>query len=109
MHNGSIRNAITRIRLSSHRYRIETGRWGNNRVQRDERVCEVCNVIESEYHVLMICPRFINERTERLPECMLTNPSEENFISMLKSKAMNVQLHLGLLCLDVQKQHLNYI
>ena len=77
--------------------------------KRDERVCEVCNVIESEYHVLMICPRFINERTERLPECMLTNPSEENFISMLKSKAMNVQLHLGLLCLDVQKQHLNYI
>ena len=66
----SVRNAITRSQLILHRYRVETGRRVN-RILRGEIVCETCNVIKFKYHVLITCPRFINERRERLPEYML--------------------------------------
>ena len=47
------RISCTRIRLSSHRLRIETGRW--SRTPREERKC-TCGVhIQTEEHVLLSC------------------------------------------------------
>ena len=45
--------AFTRMRLSSHRLRIETGRWA--RLQREHRLCR-CGAIQDEQHVLQDCP-----------------------------------------------------
>ena len=109
IHNSSIRNAFTRLRLSSHRYKIETGRWGKNKIPRDERKCNLCNVTETEYHVLIHCPRFVNERMELLPECLLINPCEAVFLRALQSNDINVQLKLGLLCLKIENEYLNYV
>ena len=109
VHNRALRNAITRIRLSSHRYKIESGRWGRNSIPRGERKCEICNVIESEYHVLIECPRFVNERKDRLPTCLVENPSEEEFLRVLGSSEVHVQTMLGLLCLNVEKEYLKYV
>ena len=109
IHNSAIRNAITRLRLSSHRYRIETGRWGKNKIPREQRKCIFCNVVESEYHVLVKCPRFVNERMGLLPECLINNPCEAVFLRIFQSEDVNVQLQLGLLCLKVEKEYLNYV
>ena len=109
IHNSAIRNAITRLRLSSHRYRIETGRWGENKIPREQRKCIFCNVVESEYHVLVKCPRFVNERMGLLPECLINNPCEAVFLRIFQSEDVNVQLQLGLLCLKVEKEYLNYV
>jgi hypothetical protein len=49
----------TRLRLSSHRLKIETGRW--SRIQRDQRLCS-CGAIQDESHVLLACPRSQNLR-----------------------------------------------
>ena len=43
------RISFTRIRLSSHYLKIETGRW--SRIPREERLCSCCEV-QSEIHVL---------------------------------------------------------
>jgi hypothetical protein len=47
------RIAFTRLRLSSHRLRIETGRW--SRLARDRRLC-VCGHVQDEKHVVEQCP-----------------------------------------------------
>ena len=47
-----LRLAYTRIRLSSHRLRIETGRW--SRLPRENRLCPFGN-IQSEQHVMCKC------------------------------------------------------
>ena len=48
-----MRVSFTRMRLSSHRLRIETGRWG--RVPRHNRLC-ACGLVQDERHVIMACP-----------------------------------------------------
>ena len=47
------RISFTRIRTSSHRLRIETGRW--SRTPRELRTCP-CGDIQTEEHVLLRCP-----------------------------------------------------
>jgi len=47
------RISFTRLRLSSHRLRIETGRW--SRLPRENRLCP-CGAVQDERHVLENCP-----------------------------------------------------
>ena len=49
----------TRLRLSSHSLAVEVGRWnrrGRGRLPMEERLC-VCGQIQTEQHVIEICPR----------------------------------------------------
>ena len=46
------RISFTRMRLSSHRLRIETGRWA--RLTREQRLCK-CGLIQDEKHALVEC------------------------------------------------------
>ena len=48
----SKRTAFTRLRLSSHRLKIETGRW--SRIDRENRLCD-CGSVQDESHVLFHC------------------------------------------------------
>jgi len=52
------RIALTRLRVSSHKLAIETGRYINQ--ARNERYCKQCNMnkTESEYHFLLVCPKY---------------------------------------------------
>ena len=49
------RKAFTRMRLSSHRLKVETGRWA--RIPRHQRLCACERDIQSEEHVLLHYPR----------------------------------------------------
>ena len=56
---------VTRWRLSNHSLNIETGRYTRPYTERPERVCTMCTtVVEDEHHVIFICPRYDNLRTE---------------------------------------------
>ena len=64
-----LRVSFTRLRLSSHRLRIETGRW--SRIPRENRLC-ACGVIhniQDEAHVIQVCPNVghIRQRYDVLP------------------------------------------
>ena len=52
----SMRVDLSRLRLSSHRLRVETGRWA--RIPREERICS-CELAElqDEEHVILRCPK----------------------------------------------------
>ena len=62
IHNFEHRRAITKLRTSSHKLGIETGRWNN--IDREKRVCDNCllNKIEDEAHFLFECHMHIQER-----------------------------------------------
>ena len=53
----NLRLAMARIRTSNHRLPIETGRYRQNRVPRDERVCTKCDsgLVGDEYHFILVC------------------------------------------------------
>ena len=46
---------------------IEKGRWLG--IDRNERKCQLCtlNEVGDEFHYLLHCPHFVNERTRYLP------------------------------------------
>ena len=52
------RRTITRWRLSNHKLRIETGRYQVPYVQREERKCFRCDILEDERHAIYFCPSF---------------------------------------------------
>ena len=49
------RIAFSRLRLSSHSLKVETGRW--SRIAQDERLCACGGGVEDESHVLLACPK----------------------------------------------------
>ena len=53
------RVAYTRMRLSSHCLKIETGRW--SRIPRERRLCQ-CGSVQDEVHVILHCPLLQNIR-----------------------------------------------
>ena len=106
MNDSRLRVAITKIRLSSHLFFIERGRWNKPRkIDRVNRVCDVCNVIEDEKHCLLDCPKFENERRGRMPEWLHEDPSWNNFVRFLKGEKEDEMWMLGLLCKSVQNEH----
>ena len=102
-----MRIGITKIRLSSHSLYVERGRW--LKIQKDKRVCIICNVIEDEYHCLVECPRFINERRGKLPIKLTNKPTMYDFIVFLKSENITEIRKLGLLCCNVLAEHRNFV
>ena len=46
---------ISRWRLSSHKLHIETGRYKIPKVPTADRKCQICNILEDEYHALFSC------------------------------------------------------
>ena len=88
---------------------IERGRWSKKKVHVDKRKCPLCNVVENEFHVLIECPRFINERINCLPDSLKLNPCQFEFDKYFRSKDENVLKKLGILCLRVQKEYVTYV
>ena len=51
----TVRISLSRMRLSSHRLKVETGRW--LRLAREERVCSCDGAsLQDEHHVILRCP-----------------------------------------------------
>ena len=53
--NDELRTIVTRWRLSCHKLHVETGRYKNPKVEREQRVCKQCGVLEDEHHALLVC------------------------------------------------------
>jgi hypothetical protein len=53
----SLRICFTKLRtcISAHKLRIESARYGRNRLERQERICQVCDIneFEDEFHFVL--------------------------------------------------------
>ena len=105
--NQYLRTAITIVRLSSHLYHVERGRWRN--VPFLNRLCDFCNVTEDEYHVFIECPRYKKLRDTYLPNNLISKPSMHSFIDFLKCRPSSDLMKLGRLCAGIEKEHKLYI
>jgi hypothetical protein len=54
----SCRTILTRWRLSNFELAIETGRYVRPIIDREQRVCRTCLIMEDEYHVFFVCPLY---------------------------------------------------
>ena len=53
------RYSLTRLRLSSHRLEVETGRWAKpNGIPFENRLCSTCQRLEDEFHFIFECSRY---------------------------------------------------
>ena len=102
-----LRIALTKVRLSSHAFNIERGRWEN--IKRENRLCDVCGIIESEYHCLIECPRFVNEREGLLSIALRDYPGMDAFIRMFKTVNEDEMRNLGLLCLELLIEYKRHV
>ena len=66
-------------------------------------------IIEDEFHVLVSCPRFVNERNNLLPQSLLENPNIDVFERVFDTSYVHVQTQLALLCLNVERAYLNFV
>ena len=53
-------SAYAKFRCGVAPIKIETCRYDFNRVPVEQRLCDDCNLIEDEFHVLMVCTRYID-------------------------------------------------
>ena len=81
------RDALAQLRLSSHCLHIETGRYGKNRIERNERVCQMCSTgdIEDEYYFVFICDIYNELRIKYISTYYRRNPSVAKFIALMNS------------------------
>ena len=87
------RSAYAKFRCGVAPLKIETCRYGLNRIPVEERLCESCKVVEDEVHVMMVCPLFnvicsqfilqLNEVEQRFNDYT----QEEQFIYVMSNTA----------------------
>lgn len=88
---------ITKIRLSSHALRIQTGRYGRNRLDRAERLCLFCETrqIDFEYHFICECPIFRDIRIKFIKAFYIIRPSVYKLCELLNTKSKKDLVNLG--------------
>ena len=85
-----IKKNITRFRISAHNLKIETGRHRRpEKTPLEERVCELCNKIEDEIHLMLYCKIYDSERNIMFKEitdifpAFTTLGDQEKFIFLM--------------------------
>ena len=74
-----LRRSLSSFRISTHRLRIERGRYCGERPE--ERLCDFCNIIEDEIHFLCGCKRYLELRRkmfDTIKDINLRYPSLEH-------------------------------
>ena len=86
-----LRVPLTRLRTSAHGLKIETGRYAvPTPTPTEERLCDLCGVIEDEIHFLVDCALLADTRTE-FSYCNTPLPSfrykssEDKFLYIMSS------------------------
>ena len=89
--------ATSRLRMSSHRLAIESGRLARpNRIPVDERKCQECSVLEDEYHFVIECKLFNDLRAKYLPRYFWVRPNMYRLVELLNSDNVNHIRNLGI-------------
>jgi hypothetical protein len=92
------RSVITKFRISAHCLRIETGRYGQNRIERGERTCNVCQSrdIEDEFHMICVCPCYRLIRKRYIDKYYYERPSMFKLTQLLSTR--NEKMLNNLVC-----------
>lgn len=83
INSNKLRIRLTRFRCSAHNLNIEEGRYRN--INREDRKCNKCNmnVVENEYHFLLVCPHYLDLRTKYIPRYYIHWPNMTKFNNLM--------------------------
>ena len=97
--NDKERNIFCKFRTTNHKLIIEVGRWGG--VNKENRICTLCNhgLVGDEFHYLLECQYFNEEREHYLEEKYLRYPNVIKFNELMNSSSLPV---LKKLCKFIQ-------
>ena len=86
------RVVMSKLRLSSHNLRIETGRYARNHIERQQRYCTICNKldIEDEYHFVLICAAYNDIRKRYIKPYYYKKPSVIKFNELMESTVSGI-------------------
>ena len=86
---------MVRFRTANHKLPIETGRWNN--IDLPERKCELCNKndLGGEYHYLLRCSFFVNERGTYIDPYFCTSSNILKFKELLQISDHEKLVRLG--------------
>ena len=103
INNFENRRALTKLRTSSHKLKIETGRWQN--IERNSRLCQQCpgRFIEDEKHVTFDCTMHLTDSDNTFRFIKLNTNIDlshkatqmENLKLLFESKQLNALNALG--------------
>ena len=68
-------------------------RWKS--IPRVDRKCTLCDEIEDEYHVMLLCPRYTARRKKCLKKYYIVKPSMNKFVALLNSENIKEQRRLA--------------
>ena len=96
--NTKYRNILAKLRLSSHKLNIETGR--HNKIARNDRKCTMCNIndIEDEFHFVLKCPVYADLRRQYIPRYYYTHTSLMKYILLMQSNNKILIRKLAMFC-----------
>ena len=82
------RNALSRLRCSSHMLEVERGRHARPKVEYENRLCPKCNVVEDEIHFITQCSLYNKNRNEMFDKLTQVYPyivalSNQDFFKFL--------------------------
>ena len=104
--NPKIRNAISKIRCSSHLLGIERGRHTRPKTPIEKRLCIFCNVLDDEIHFICDCILFTSIRSVFYSKVISmysdfdSFTSKEKFIFLFSSDECILLTWLGQFILD---------
>ena len=89
--------AFSKLRMSSHRLAIESGRWVRpTRIPIDERKCSLCQVLEDEYHFVLECNVYAELRYKYIPKHYWKRQSMYKFVELLNTSNMKILRNLSI-------------
>ena len=82
--------ALTKFRVSAHYLAIETGQ--HTGTERSMRKCVLCNinVVESEFHFMLVCPFYSELRNQYLPRYYNHWPTLQKFEDLISKQSKHV-------------------
>lgn len=85
--NGHMLYTMLKFRTSNHKLPIEVGRWNN--IDISDRKCNLCQLNDTgdEFHYLLICPFFQNERKVYIKQYYYRSPNIIKFRELLQIKS----------------------
>ena len=108
IHTNDLNNrfSISKLRLSSHNLRIETGRYDKLEVER--RLCENCKQVDDEFHFIINCSLYNNERNvlfnsiSNIDRSFKNADTNDKFYTILKAK-QNICENVGIFARNCHK------
>jgi hypothetical protein len=89
----------------NHHLPIETGRWQN--IPANQRKCIHCNDIGDEFHFILKCQRFNDDRKKYIEPYFYKRPNMMKFICLFQSENIANLKKLSLFCNQIMKSFKN--